>query len=306
MQNKNKTLRWSALWFGFAVFLFFSNAANSQDTEKEQRTFQSCPNDLITPSMIEGVPAAGKRVKQQLASYGETNVFHSLYLPSNFDDKKKYPVIFEYAGNGPFENRMGDKCSGRVEDCNLGFGISGGKDFIWVCIPFISKNRKSNQRQWWGDVNASVDYGKQVVKLICEKHGGDPKRVLLCGFSRGSIACNYIGLHDEEIAQLWCGMICHSHYDGVRRWNYPASDVDSALKRLKRLNSIPQFICQEGSVGQARAFLENSGIKGDFTFLNLPFPNHTDQWVLKDLPERKVLRDWVAKAIANESPMIRR
>ncbi len=297
MRNMNQPIRCSFFWFGYVAFLFLSKVATSQVVELERRTFKNCRNDLITPAMADGVPAAGKRVKQQLASYSETDVFHSLYLPINFDSKKKYPVIFEYAGNGPFENRIGDRCSGRVEDCNLGFGISGGKDFIWVCVPFISKDRKSNQRQWWGDVDASVEYGKQVVALICDKYGGDPERLLLCGFSRGSIACNYIGLHDEEIAKLWCGMICHSHYDGVRRWNYPASDVDSALRRLKRLKSTPQFICQENSVGQTKAFLKNSGIKGDFTFLSLPFPNHTDQWVLKDLPERKVLRDWVAQLI---------
>jgi len=31
---------------------------------------------------------------------------------------------------------------------------------------------------------------------------------------------------------------------------------------------------------------------GEFTFQALPFPEHTDTWVLRDIAERKLLRDW--------------
>jgi len=41
-----------------------------------------------------------------------------------------------------------------------------------------------------------------TVKMICEKYGGDSAKVFLAGFSRGSIACNYIGLHNNQIASL--------------------------------------------------------------------------------------------------------
>jgi hypothetical protein len=46
--------------------------------------------------------------------------------------------------------------------------------------------------------------------------------VFIAGFSRGAIACNFIGLRDDEIASLWCGFVVHSHYEGVRDW--PGSD----------------------------------------------------------------------------------
>jgi len=36
---------------------------------------------------------------------------------------------------------------------------------------------------------------------------------------------------------------------------------------------------------------------GNFTFLQMTFPNHTDRWVLRDIPERKVIRDWFKKAL---------
>ena len=44
------------------------------------------------------------------------------------------------------------------------------------------------------------------------------RAVILCGFSRGAIGVNYIGLHDDQIAALWAGFITHDHYDGVLEW----------------------------------------------------------------------------------------
>ena len=31
---------------------------------------------------------------------------------------------------------------------------------------------------------------------------------------------------------------------------------------------------------------------GNFQFLDLPFSEHSDRWVLQDIPARKVIRDW--------------
>jgi len=53
---------------------------------------------------------------------------------------------------------------------------------------------------------------------ICRHYGGDPENVLLCGFSRGAIAVSFIGLHDDEVSQLWSAFMTHDHFDGVRQW----------------------------------------------------------------------------------------
>ena len=53
------------------------------------------------------------------------------------------------------------------------------------------------------------------MRRVCEQYGGDRAAVILTGFSRGAIACNYLGLHNEEIAGLWRAFIPYSHYDGV-------------------------------------------------------------------------------------------
>jgi hypothetical protein len=258
---------------------------------KELPDIRKVPPDLKTPAMEEGQPAPGKRVKMVTDKYKDTDVYHALYLPTDWKKGKKYPVIVEYAGN------QYQTSPGTVEGSNLGYGISGGKGFIWVCLPYISKDHKRNQRQWWGDVKATVQYCKTVVPGICEEFGGDPKAVFLAGFSRGAIACNFIGLHDDEIAGLWRGFICHSHYDGVKIWGYAGSDRAAAAVRLKRLKNRPQFISMERSVLETQDYLKKAYPKGNFTFLTLPYKNHTDTWVLRDIPERKAVREWLTNAL---------
>ena len=242
--------------------------------------------DLTTPPATAHAPAPGKRVRQVNKNYVTTQVHHLLYLPTDWVKGKKYPVIVEYAGN-QFKSSPGT-----VEGSSLGYGISGGEGVIWLCLPFISKDHSRNEVTWWGGVDASVDYCKQTVRQVCADYGGDPSRLFIAGFSRGAIACHYIGLHDDEIASLWRGFICHSHYDGVRKWNDEGSDRLSAALRLKRLGRRPQFISQEGSIEETKEYLKQAHSMGDFTFQALPFPEHTDTWVLRDIAQRKVLREW--------------
>ena len=161
---------------------------------------------------------------------------------------------------------------------------------IWLALPFFDANKKANAPTWCGDVEATVAYCKKTVKQACANYGGDPAKVFLAGFSRGSIACNFIGLHDDEIAKLWSGFICHSHYEGVREW--PQSDAKGALQRLQRLGDRPQWISHESSVGPVRAYLQKAMPEGNFTIVSLPFPEHTDRWVLRDIPARRQLRQW--------------
>jgi acetyl esterase/lipase len=256
--------------------------------------------DLVTP-ITEGIaPAPGKRVRQTTSGWEGTEVHHTLYLPRDWKAGAKHPVIVEYAGNGGYKNKFGDVSEGTVEGSNLGYGLSGGQKFIWVCMPYIeTKNgRKQNAALWWGDVEETKRYCLATVSDVCAKHGGDSSRVVLAGFSRGSIGCNFIGLHDDEISKLWRAFICHSHYDGVREsWPYAGADRASALVRLKRLQGRPQWISHEGGAEATKDYLEQTGVKGDFTFVTMPFRNHSDQWALRDIPERKQAREWLARVI---------
>ena len=264
--------------------------------------------DLVVPPLSDGKPAAGRRVKQTLPGWQDSKVYHVLYLPTDWKPDTKLPVIVELAGNGPYKNGFGDVSTGHPEGSKMGYGISGGEGFIWVCLPYLNNAGTANVTKWWGnapkyDAGPTVAYCKNAVPWICKKYGGDPKRVVLCGFSRGAIACNFIGLYDDKIAKLWRAMIPYSHYDGVNeRWGYPDSDRQSALTRLRRLDDRPQFICQEGATSSTnldstRISLEGTGIRGRYTFQPTGFRNHNDAWLLRPTSVRRKLRTWLKKSL---------
>jgi len=250
--------------------------------------------DLVTPPVTNDAPAPGRRVKMLLPMYVGTDLYHALYLPVDWKRSETYPVIVEYSGN------KWKSSQGTVDECDLGYGVSGGKGVIWICLPFVDKKKGRNAATWWGDVEATVDYCKQSIQQVCAKYGGDSGKLFIAGFSRGAIACNYIGLHDDEISSLWRGFICHSHYDGVRKWEYKGSDKMSAALRLKRLGNRPQFISQEQSITATKKYLARALPDGKFTFQALPFPDHTDTWLLRDIPERRVMRDWFHQVLKEE------
>lgn len=256
--------------------------------------------DLQVPAISSGAPTAGRRVCVTAPEYVDTEVHHVLYLPTDWVAGQSYPVLVEYAGNGPYRSKHGDVSSGHVEGASLGYGISSGEGYLWLCLPFVDETGTHNQRQWWGNVQRTVDYCKAVVPRVCAQYGGDPQAVVLVGFSRGAIACNHIGLRDTEIAALWSGFVCHSHYDGVRAWPYANSNREAAAERLTRLGDRPQWISHELSVDTTQQYLASACASGRFTFRALPYDNHTDTWVLRDIPLRRELRTWVGKVTSVE------
>lgn len=270
--------------------------------------------DLRVPPITEAAPAAGLRVRQVTPQWQGTEVYHALYLPFEWKPEGRYPLIVEYTGNGPYRNKFGDVSSGRVEDAELGYGISGGREFIWINLPFLNGTGTANVTRWWGEppqhhAGPTVEYCKKTVPWICQTYGGDPEKVLLVGFSRGAIACNYIGLFDDEIARIWTAIIAYSHYDGVlESWPYPDSDRAAAQRRLRRLAGRPQLICSEqtdgdgGTLSATRAYLRSTGVEGDFTYLSTGFRNHDDAWILRPSPARDRLRCWVQRVLKPRPP----
>ena len=273
----------------FVIVLLGNGGSDSEGKSQPE-------GDLITPPMTEETPGPGKRVKLVASEYKGTKVYHTLYLPTDWEENKAYPVLVEYTGN----KFPASGSTGEVKDANLGFGLSGGKGFIWVSMPYIQKGNKENTVTWWGDRKATVAYCKVNLPRICKKFGGDPENLFICGFSRGAIACSYIGLADNEIAAFWKGMIAHDHFDGQKKWGYPESDRTSALKRLARLKGRPALIC-----GNANDYLKEHSKLGAFTFLPVPvnkifkipdgpvINHHTDFWAHRESPTRKKARAWL-------------
>ena len=251
--------------------------------------------DLVVPAMIEGPANPGKRVRQELERYRGGDLYHTLYLPTDWRPGGSYPVIVEYAGNRYGPDKHGDVCTGRPEGSKLGYGLSGGKGAIWLCLPYVDDRRNAVQETWWGSVDRTLAYAKEAIALVAKSYGGDADRVLLTGFSRGAIACNYLGLHDDETARLWRAFAPHSHYDGSRDWSSEKDGGAAAARRLSRLAARPVFVTHEGAgVEGTRSFVEKhlGESPTNFTFLPLPTDRHTDTWLLSESPQRRMMRRW--------------
>ncbi|MBI5834132.1 MAG: hypothetical protein HZB16_17695 [Armatimonadetes bacterium] len=278
---------------------------------------QPSPPDLTLPPVSEGAPAAGRKVAVTAPEYAGTEVHHMLWLPDDWrpdwrESGRRWPVVVEYAGNQA--PTLG--CTGRVEDAGLGYGLSAGR-CIWLVLPYVNPAHTANELNWWGDEAATIAYAKANVPRVCEQFGGDDKAVVLCGFSRGAIGVNYLGLADDEIARLWCGFVTHDHCDGVRQWGTSgwgsplATYRVAAASRLRRLVGRPVLVCQQDSTADVRAWLSSQVPLDAFTFLDVPvhaimgeFPNalalhpHTDRWLLLPSPTRDRARAWFAATTA--------
>ncbi len=273
---------------------FASVMIAGQVAAAELPDLSTVPVDLVVPAVTEDAPAAGKRVRWKFPEDQGTNVRAVLYLPTDWEPNRKYPVIVEYPGNGNYKNAFGDVSDGTPEGCVMGYGLTGGKGAIWVALPFIAKttDQRSLAVTWWGDVTESQSYCRKVLDHLNTKFGGDRQRLFFAGFSRGAIAGNYFGLHDDQFSKLWAGFFLMSHYDGVRNWPYPGADRESALVRLKRLGTRPQFLAHEGSIDATRDYLRATGISGQWTFQAIPYRNHSAGWLLRPTAERAAARDW--------------
>ena len=246
--------------------------------------------------MTEDDPAPGKRVRQVAPEYAGTGVYHALYLPADWESGKTYPVIVEYTGN--HSPRHGS--TGEVKDANLGYGLTGGEGAIWVTMPYVQIGGLSNAVRWWGDRQATIAYCKANLPRILKDFGGDPDKIVIVGFSRGAIACGYIGLADDEIASFWKGMFAHDHFDGQHEWGYPEDSREDALARLSRLNGRPVL-----ASGIGNDFLKQHEDLAEVTFLTVPVGEifeipeagiidpHTDRWMHRDSVYRDRARAWL-------------
>lgn len=272
----------------------------------------SGPMALVeVPVMVSGeVPAAGKRVRGELPEFAGTDVHHSIYLPADFDVSKKWGLIVEFTGN--FFPRSGS--TGEVSGANLGFSVTLGKGFVWVVLPFVSENGKRNEITWWGSEEKTVSYAKACVRRAMAEFNIDPKRVVLCGFSRGAVGVGYIGLRDDEIAGLWSAFLTHDGFDGATEWKKTmwGSPLEmyrkGAVERLKRLKGRPFWVGQYSGTEKIEAFLKEAGLMNEarFRFGTVPvreiFPGfpfgvvkspHTDLWALYPSESADRVREWL-------------
>jgi hypothetical protein len=195
------------------------------------------PGDrLEVPDVEEAPPAPGRRVRYQLPGDEKTGIAAVLQLPADWAPGRKFPVIVEYPGNIFFT--AGCYSNGLPDQCVIGYGITQGKGALCVGLPFVDRASGAIAENGWGNPDDTAAYAQRMVEEVCQKFGGDPKNVVITGFSRGAIACGYIGLRNEGIAALWKGIHACQHSDGDG-WN--GATLEGAIERARRFKGKSVF-----------------------------------------------------------------
>ena len=94
--------------FGIIILLINFHFNYFAISESIAPDFRETPFDLKLPHLVENEFGPGIRTKARNPKDPKA-VYHVLYLPSDWEKGKKYPVIVEYAGNGPYHDKNGDK-----------------------------------------------------------------------------------------------------------------------------------------------------------------------------------------------------
>ena len=249
-------------------------------------------DELPRPAFTEGTPAAGQFVRQAATgAFLGSAIYHGLYLPTNWQPGEKYPVVVEYAPNRA--EQFGT--TGRVEDCRLGYYWTGGRDFIWLVLPYIDVASRTNQDTWWGHADVSCDYALSVMAQVCDDYGGDRDTIILCGFSRGAIACGYLGLRNDAIADVWLGFWAHSHIDGGK---FTPAGAAERLARVRGRKTLVTWGETDGAKSESPRGAERLREAGQpVEAFEIAGEGHSDRWIEKDCAARQSARAWLAEVL---------
>ncbi|WP_299547738.1 hypothetical protein [Seonamhaeicola sp.] len=241
---------------------------------------------LDVPEMTHTEPKGGHRVHYQLQNDPNSQLYSVLYLPNHWkkDSETKYPVIVEYPGNIFYVRNC--YSTGRPEHCVIGYGMSKGDNAIWISMPFVNYKTGTIAENGWGNPNDTADYTVKTVNEIIEKFHGDRENMVVTGFSRGAIACGFIGLRNDTIAGLWKGMHTCQHYDGD---GWGGADKQGAIERLQRLGNIKVFQT-DNSTPELKELL--SSVDTGVIYMNSGLKAHACDMFLDDRPSTMALRKW--------------
>ncbi|WP_197167874.1 hypothetical protein [Neorhodopirellula pilleata] len=252
---------------------------------------------IDVPDMVEGSPAPGRRVRYRLSDDPDAEIYGTLYLPPDWNPNKRYPVIAEFPGNIFFHAKA---CwsTGRPEQCQMGYGITLGTDAIWVSLPFVDRETGQIAEAGFGsrEGDDTAAYTVRVIDDICANWGGDRDNLILCGFSRGAIACGYIGLRNDTIAGLWKGFVACQHYDGS---NWRQSRMEDAIERAPRFRGRAIFQVDNsgsadntGGTANYEQLMAHTDPAVKWTWVSSGLGSHATAMFLDDRPSTQQLRQW--------------
>jgi hypothetical protein len=258
--------------------------------------FVRAPGRIETPPVEEGPPAAGRRVRHRLAIDAGTRIHSLLHLPDDWvaERERRFPVIVECPGNIFFV--AGCYSTGRPEQCAIGHGIARGRGAIWVSVPFVDRTTGEIAENGWGDPDDTADYLVRVVADVCDRFGGDRRNVLLTGFSRGAIACGFIGLRNDRVAAVWKGFHCCQHFDGDG-WN--GATLAGAIERAARFRGGAVFHTDNDAAAVAPV---TDALGVPTTFVSSGLGAHAVAMFLDDRESTRRLRAWFADLVSAPGP----
>ena len=249
---------------------------------------------LNVPNVEENAPAPGKRVRYRLPIDGPAGLYCVLNLPENWNANTKHPVVVEFPGNLFFT--QGCYSTGLPEQCVMGYGMTKGKDAICLGMPFVNRLSPRPVESGWGNADDTAQYAVQMVDEVCAKLGGDRQNIVLTGFSRGAIACGYIGLRNPQIASLWKGFHACQHYDGDG-WN--GATMPGALERAARFQGQAVFQT-DNPESKFREVMKV--MKTNVTWVKSGLGAHSTAMFLDDRPSTQKLREWFSQLVARPQP----
>jgi hypothetical protein len=250
----------------------------------DQPKWKRPPGRLDVPAIEDASPAPGKRVRYRLPGDEKNSIYSILNLPADWQSGKKYPVIVEYPGNVFFASAC--YSTGLPDQCVIGYGITKGQGAICLGMPFVDRPKGGVAENGWGKADDTADYVMRVVAEVCGKFGGDRENVIITGFSRGAIACGYIGLRNDKIAALWKGFHACQHSDGAN-WN--GSTMTGAIERAARFKGQAVFQT-DNSQDNFQPVMDAMKTKVTWAQSGLHF--HSTAMFLDDRPSTQQLREW--------------
>jgi hypothetical protein len=250
---------------------------------------------LDVPTVEDGPPAPGRRVRYRPLKVGpgiETPPAAFLSLPSDWQPGGSHPVVVEYPGNIFFTPAC--YSTGRPEQCVIGYGMTRGRGAIWISLPFVDASGHVAENGW-GDPDRTAEFCVATVEDVCERFSGDRERLVLTGFSRGAIACGFIGLRNDRIAALWKGLHCCQHYDGDG-WN--GATLDGAIERASRFRGTSVFHT-DNSADKVKPVTD--ALRVPVTFVSSGLGAHSCAMFLDDRESTRRLRDWFTHLTAKDA-----
>jgi hypothetical protein len=242
------------------------------------------------PPVTDDAPAPGRRVRIRLDGDPAGGSYAVLHLPEDWRPDARLPLIVEYPGNIFFV--PGCYSTGLPEQCVIGAGMTRGRGAICLALPFVDRTAGLIAEGGWGVPDDTAAYAVAMVEGVIREFGADPANVVLTGFSRGALACGFIGLRDDRIAALWKGFHACQHYDGDG-WN--GATEAGALERARRFRGRAVFQT-DNSRAKFQAVMD--AMRVPVTWANSGLGAHATAMFLDDRPSTQELRRWFRELVA--------